>query len=118
MGWVSVEKKAIGTVELKEEEVPVVPPIVPEPVVPPIISDFIEEHRKLKAILDKYGATGACVPRSTLEREGGIVGEQLDRHIRVFTNSDAASPITGEGEEVLCGKSAIKVLKHKLEVEL
>ena len=113
MPWVSIEKKVIGTVEIQEEEE--VPPVVPTP---PIISDFIEEHRKLKRILDNYGAKGACVPRSTLEREGGIVGEQLDRHIRVFTGSDAASPVTEEGEEVFCGKNAIKELKRKLEVEL
>lgn len=113
MPWVSVEKKVIGTVELKEKAVP--PPVVPPS---PIIADFIEEHRKLKAIIDRHGKNGLCVARGTLETEGGIVGEQLDRHIRVFTGSDAASPITEEGEEVFCGKSAIKELKRKLEVEL
>ena len=113
MPWISVEKKVIGTVELKEKAVP--PPVVPPA---PDVLSFIEEHRKLKRIMDNYGAKGACVPRSTLEREGGVVGEQLDRHIRVFTGSDAASPITEEGEEVFCSKSSIRELKKKLEVEL
>ncbi len=113
MPWATAERKVIGTVVISEEGVPPAPaPPTPE------IQAFIDEHRKLKGILDKHGAQGACVPRSTLEREGGVVGEQLDRHIRVFTGSDAASPITEEGEEVLCGKSAIKELKRKLEVEL
>jgi len=118
--WKTAEKKIIGTVLLVEEGVtprPVTP--TPKPPVPvPIIQSFIDEHKKLKAILDSYGAKGACVPRTTLEKEGGIVGEQLDRHIRVFTNSDAAAPITEEGEEVLCSKNAIRELKKKLEVEL
>jgi len=84
----------------------------------PIIEAFIEEHRKLKEIIDRYGARGVCVTRSALEKESGISGEQLDRHIRVFTGSDAAAHITEEGEEVLCGKRAIEELKRKLEVEL
>lgn len=112
MVWKIAEQKIIGTVLLVEEPTPK-PPI---PV--PIIQSFIDEHRKLKGILDKYGAKGACVPRSTLEREGGVSGEQLDRHIRVFTGSDAASPITEEGEEILCSKSSIRELKKRLEVEL
>jgi len=114
MPWKTAERKVIGTVVISEEGAPPRPPAPPSP----IIADFIAEHRKLKRILDNYGAKGACVPRSTLEKEGGIVGEQLDRHIRVFTGSDAASPITEEGEEVLCSKSSIRELKKKLEVEL
>ena len=114
MPWVSVEKKVIGTVELKEKGVAPVPPAPPTPV----ITSFLDEHRKLKGIIDKHGGRGACVTRSTLEREGKVSGERLDQHIRVFEKSDAASPITEEGEEVLCGKEAVRELKRKLEVEL
>lgn len=110
MVWVSVEKKVIGTVELKEKGE--VPPVVPPS---PIISDFIEEHRKLKAIIDRHGKSGLCVSRSTLESEGKVEGERLDKHIKMFVDHDAASAITDEG---ICGREAIKELKKKLEVEL
>jgi len=85
---------------------------------PSVIDSFIEEHRKLKRILDNYGAKGMCVPRSVLERESGITGKRLDQHLRVFEGSDAAAPITEEGEEVICGKSAIEELKKKIKLEL
>ena len=85
---------------------------------PSVIDSFIEEHRKLKSILDRYGAQGMCVPRSVLERESGIAGKRLDQHLRVFEGSDAVAPITEEGEEVLCGKSAIEELKKKIKLEL
>ncbi|MCD6148002.1 hypothetical protein J7J18_01375 [bacterium] len=85
---------------------------------PATIEAFIEEHRKLKKILSDYGVKGMCVPRSVLERESGITGKRLDQHLRVFEGSDAAIPITEEGEEVICGKSAIEELKKKIKVEL
>jgi len=84
----------------------------------PTIEAFIEEHRKLKRILSDYGVKGMCVPRSVLERESGIKGKRLDQHLRVFIGSDAAVPITEEGEEVICGKSAIEELKKKIKIEL
>ncbi|RLG43630.1 MAG: hypothetical protein DRN81_06140 [Thermoproteota archaeon] len=85
---------------------------------PSVIDSFIEEHRKLKNILDRYGAQGMCVPRSVLERESGIAGKRLDQHLRVFEGSDTAATITEEGEEVLCGKTAIEELKKKIKLEL
>jgi hypothetical protein len=116
MVWTTVERKVIGTVVISEEAptTPTTPPMPPSPV----IASFLEEHRRLKAIIDRYGAKGTCITRGTLESEGEVTGERLDKHIRVFEDSDAASPITEEGEEVLCGKSAIKELKRKLEVDL
>ena len=114
MAWVSVEKKVIGTVELKEEGVP---PVVPEPVVSPSpdVLSFIEEHRKLKGIIAKYGTQGLCVSRPTLESEGEVMGERLDMHIQKFKEHDVFESITEDG---FCGKEAIKRLKAKLEVEL
>ena len=85
---------------------------------PATIEAFIEEHRKLKRILSDYGVKGMCVPRSVLERESGIKGKRLDQHLRVFEGADAAIPITEEGEEVICGKSAIEELKKKIKVAL
>ena len=90
---------------------------VPGPA-PATIEAFIEEHRKLKRILSDYGVKGMCVPRSVLERESGIRGKRLDQHLRVFEGADAAVPITEEGEEVICGKSAIEELKKKIKIEL
>jgi len=85
---------------------------------PETIEAFIEEHRKLKRILSDYGVKGMCVPRSVLERESGITGKRLDQHLRVFEGADAAIPITEEGEEVICGKSAIDELIKKVKLEL
>ena len=110
MPWVSVEKKVIGTVELKEKEE--VPPVVPPS---PLIADFLEEHRKLKNIIDKYGTRGECVTRGTLESEGNVSGESLDNHIRLFENHDALGSITEEG---FCGKTALTELKKKMKMEL
>ncbi|GAH25227.1 unnamed protein product [marine sediment metagenome] len=113
MPWVSVEKKVIGTVELREEGVPpVVPPVVPPS---PIIASFIDEHRKLKAIIDKHGTRGECVTRGTMESEGEVMGERMDMHIQKFKEHDVFESITEEG---FCGKEALKRLKTKLEVEL
>ena len=108
MPWVSVEKKVIGTVELKEREEVPVPPT-------PIVLSFIEEHRKLKGIVDKYGTRGECVTRSTLESEGDVMGERMDMHIQKFKEHDVFESITEDG---FCGKEALKRLKTKLEVEL
>lgn len=109
-------------------DVDIKPPVAPTPIPPvrtptppvrlPIIESFIEEHKKLKSILDRYGAEGKCARRSELERESGITGKRLDQHLRVLTNSDAAASITEEGEEVLCGKRAIEELKKKIKLEL
>lgn len=84
----------------------------------PAIEAFVEEHRKLKKIIDDFGKQGLCVTRGTLERKGGVKGEDLDRHIHVFRGSDAASPITEEGKEVLCGKKALSALKKKMKIEM
>lgn len=110
MPWVTVEKKVIGTVELKEKAVS--PPAVPPS---PIIADFIEEHRKLKNVIDRLGKQGLCVTRSTLESEGNVSGESLDSHIRLFENHDALGSITEEG---FCGKSALIELKKRMKMEL
>ena len=110
MPWVSVEKKVIGTVEIQEEGE--VPPVVPTP---PIISDFIEEHRKLKAIIDRQGTRGLCVTRGTLESEGKVTGERLDKHLDVFHDHHALEEVDGE---VLCGRTALYDLKRKIKLEL
>lgn len=114
MAWVSVEKKVIGTVELKEEGVPPRPPRPPAPPTPDVLS-FIEEHRRLKGIIAKYGTRGECVTRGTMESEGKVTGERMDMHIQKFKEHDVFESITEDG---FCGKEAIKRLKTKLEVEL
>ncbi|RLG35333.1 hypothetical protein DRN97_00040 [Methanosarcinales archaeon] len=82
---------------------------------PSVIDSFIEEHRKLKNILDRYGAQGMCVPRSALERESGIKGERLDKHIEVFQAHSAISEVDGD---ILCGREALSKLKEKIKLEL
>ena len=110
MAWVSVEKKVIGTVELKEKGVP--PPIVPPS---PIVASFIEEHRKLKGIIDRLGKQGLCVTRSTLESEGKVSSERLGKHIDVFRAHSAISEVDGD---ILCGREALSKLKDKIRLEL
>jgi len=81
----------------------------------PIIEAFIEEHRKLKEIIDRYGARGVCVTRSTLEKESGIKGERLEKHIDVFQAHSAISEVDGD---ILCGREALSKLKEKIKLEL
>ena len=110
MPWVTVEKKVIGTVEIQEEEE--VPPVVPPS---PIIADFIEEHRKLKNVIDRLGKQGLCVTRSTLESEGNVSSERLGKHIDVFRAHSAISEVDGG---ILCGRESLTRLKDKLKLEL
>ena len=111
MPWRTAERKVIGTVVISEEGAPPRPPTPPTPAV----QSFIDEHRKLKAIIDRHGEKGSCITRTTLESEGKVTSEALDRHIRLFENHDALGSITEEG---FCGKEALKKLKNKLKMEL
>jgi hypothetical protein len=111
MPWISVEKKVIGTVELKEEEAPPAPPAPPSP----IIASFLEEHRKLKAIIDRHGTRGECVTRGTLESEGNVSSERLGKHIDVFRAHHAVSEVDGD---ILCGRESLSKLKKKIRLEL
>ena len=110
MAWVSVEKKVIGTVELKEAAAP------PTPVPPsPIVASFIEEHRRLKGIIDRLGKQGLCVTQGTLESEGNVSSERLGKHIDVFRAHSAISEVDGD---ILCGRESLTRLKDKLKLEL
>jgi len=104
----------VGSVEVGRGGPVTTPTPGPAPT-PATIEAFIEEHRKLKEIIDRYGARGVCVTRSTLEKESGIKGERLDKHIDVFQAHSAISEVDGD---ILCGREALSKLKEKIKLEL
>ncbi len=110
--------RIVQRVKLAEVDIKPGGPKPPKPPVPSVIKEFLEEHKRLKAIIDKYGKRGMCVTRSTLEKDSGVKGERLEKHIRDFISSDVLSSVTEKGEEVLCGKESIREFKKRLEVEL
>jgi hypothetical protein len=108
-----VQRVKLADVDIKSG-VPPRPPVPPAPP-SPIVASFIEEHWKLKAIIDRHGTRGECVTRGTLESEGKVTGERMNLHIQKFKEHDVFESITEDG---FCGKEALKQLKTKLEVEL
>ena len=111
MPWRTAERKVIGTVVISEEGAPPMPHAPPTPAV----QAFLDEHRRLKKTLDSYGAKGMCVTRSTLEKEGRVSGDILDKHIDVFRAHSAISEVDGD---ILCGREALSKLKKKIRLEL
>ncbi|MHC1566936.1 MAG: hypothetical protein ACXQTD_04265 [Candidatus Syntropharchaeia archaeon] len=97
---VVVERKQIAKVGIERGQV------IP---VSSDISDFIKEHKKLKAIIDRAGTS--CITLEELMKKSGLSEERLQKHVDLFTEDDYVAQAT---KQAICNRKAIEEMSKRL----
>jgi len=95
-----VETKQIAKVGIQREETT---PVSSD------ITDFIEEHKKLKTIIDRAGAS--CITLEELMEKSGLSEERLQKHVDLFAEDDYVAQAT---KQAICNRRAIEEMAKRL----
>lgn len=129
MVWELEERKAVGGIPIVTEPgeelppAPEVPPITPAPpegiglkpaAVPVTPTGFLEEHKKIKSIIDKRGYRYLCTKPSKIADDSGLPLDVVLEHLKVMELDESAKFMETGEDALICGIDALQRLVENL----
>ena len=125
-----IEEKVVGSVHIGEVVAPPISPVRPSyvaPYVAPAVipvaaarkveqvpTKFLEEHKKIKAYLDKEGKKYLCPPVSEIMETTGLSENDVQLHISVMVEDEALAVVKKGDNPVVCSIDAMQRLVENL----